>query len=108
GARARLNAFVFTTGGTVVRNQVFVRFDGPDTIAGIRGVSLLNGRQHADTTMIADHAGGGSTSREGFKAVLDDEGHSVFQGKIIVRPNAQKTDAKMSTNALLLSETAEA
>jgi Fe-S cluster assembly protein SufD len=108
GAHARFNEFLFTTGGTVVRNQLFVRFDGEGTIAGIRGASLLKGRQHADTTLIADHATGDCTSREVFKSVLDDEGRAVFQGKIIVRPNAQKTDAKMATHALLLSETAEA
>ncbi len=51
---------------------------------------------------------GGCTSREMFKTVLDDEARGVFQGKIIVRPHAQKTDAKMATHALLLSETAEA
>jgi Fe-S cluster assembly protein SufD len=108
GAGARFNEFLFTTGAAVVRNQVFVRFDGAGTVAGIRGASLLKGRQHADTTVVADHAIGGSTSREVFKSVLDDEGRSVFQGKIIVRPKAQRTDAKMATHALLLSETAEA
>jgi Fe-S cluster assembly protein SufD len=108
GAHARFNEFLFTTGGTVVRNQVFVRFDGEGTIAGIRGASLLRGRQHADTTLIADHVAGDCTGREVFKSVIDDEGRAVFQGKIIVRPKAQKTDAKMSTHALLLSETAEA
>jgi Fe-S cluster assembly protein SufD len=108
GAHARFNEFLFTTGGTVVRNQLFVRFDGEGTIAGIRGASLLKGRQHADTTLIADHVAGDCTGREVFKSVLDDEGRAVFQGKIIVRPQAQKTDAKMSTHALLLSETAEA
>jgi len=108
GAHARFNEFLFTTGGTVVRNQMFVRFDGEGTIAGIRGASLLRGRQHADTTLIADHVAGDCTGREMFKSVIDDEGRAVFQGKIIVRPKAQKTDAKMSTHALLLSETAEA
>jgi Fe-S cluster assembly protein SufD len=108
GAHARFNEFLFTTGGTVVRNQMFVRFDGEGTIAGIRGASLLRGRQHADTTLIADHVAGDCTGREVFKSVIDDEGRAVFQGKIIVRPKAQKTDAKMSTHALLLSETAEA
>jgi Fe-S cluster assembly protein SufD len=108
GAHARFNEFLFTTGGTVVRNQMFVRFDGEGTIAGIRGASLLKGRQHADTTLIADHVAGDCTGREVFKSVIDDEGRAVFQGKIIVRPKAQKTDAKMSTHALLLSETAEA
>jgi Fe-S cluster assembly protein SufD len=108
GAHARFNAFLFTTGGAVVRNQAFVRFDGEGTIAGIRGASLLKGRQHADTTLVADHATADCTSREMFKSVLDEEGRSVFQGKIIVRRHAQKTDAKMATHALLLSETAEA
>src|SRR5262245_50709641 len=108
GAHARFNEFLFTTGGAVVRNQLFVRFDGEGTVAGIRGANLLRGRQHADTTLVADHAIGDCTSREVFKSVLDDEGRAVFQGKIIVRPDAQKTDAKMATHALLLSETAEA
>jgi len=108
GAHARFNEFLFATGGAVVRNQAFVRFDGEGTIAGIRGASLLKGRQHADTTLVADHAVADCTSREVFKSVLDEEGRSVFQGKIIVQRNAQKTDAKMATHALLLSETAEA
>ncbi|HYW61412.1 MAG TPA: SufD family Fe-S cluster assembly protein, partial [Xanthobacteraceae bacterium] len=97
GAHARFNEFLFTTGGAVVRNQAFVRFDGEGTIAGIRGASLLKGRQHADTTLVADHAAADCTSREVFKSVLDQEGRSVFQGKIIVRRHAQKTDAKMAT-----------
>ena len=108
GAHARFNEFLFTAGAAVVRNQLFVRFDGEGTIAGIRGASLLKGRQHADTTLVADHAAADCTSREVFKSVLDEEGRSVFQGKIIVRRHAQKTDAKMATHALLLSETAEA
>ena len=108
GAHARFNEFLFTTGGGVVRNQAFVRFGGAGTVAGIRGASLLKGRQHADTTLVADHAAADCTSRELFRSVLDEEGRSVFQGKIIVRPHAQKTDAKMVTNALLLSERAEA
>jgi Fe-S cluster assembly protein SufD len=108
GSRARFNAFTFNTGGGVTRNQLFVRFDGEDTLAGIRGASLLKGKEHVDTTLVADHKAGGCQSREVFKAVLDDESHSVFQGKIIVEPDAQRTDAKMMTRALLLSEQAEA
>jgi Fe-S cluster assembly protein SufD len=108
GAHARFNEFLFTTGGAVVRNQAFVRFNGEGTIAHIGGANLLRGRQHADTTLVADHAVAACTSREVFKSVLDEEGRSVFQGKIIVRPHAQQTDAKMATHALLLSEDAEA
>ena len=108
GAHARFNEFLFTVGTSVLRNQLFVRFAGGSTIAAIRGASLLNGRQHADTTMVVDHEAAGCTSRELFKSVLDGEARGVFQGKIIVRPHAQKTDAKMATHALLLSDKAEA
>ena len=108
GAKARFNSFTFTAGGAIVRNQLFLNFDGEDTVAGIRGATLINGRQHADTTLVANHIARGCQSRELFKAVLDDEAHSVFQGRIIVRPHAQQTDAKMMTRALLLSERAEA
>jgi Fe-S cluster assembly protein SufD len=107
GARARFNDFTFTTGGAVVRNQIYLRFDGEGTTAGIRGASLLGGHQHADTTVVADHAKGGCLSREVFKTVLEGHSRGVFQGKIIVRPDAQKTDARMMTQALLLSEDAE-
>jgi Fe-S cluster assembly protein SufD len=108
GAHARFNEFLFTAGAGVVRNQMFVRFAGEGTIAHICGANLLKDRQHADTTLVADHAVADCTSREVFKSVLDGESRGVFQGKIIVRPHAQKTDAKMATHALLLSDTAEA
>ncbi len=108
GAQARYNDFAFTTGGAVVRNQLFIRCDGKESMLGLRGATLLKGRQHADTTLVLDHAVGGCTSREVYKSVMDDEARGVFQGKIIVRPHAQKTDAKMMTRALLLTETAEA
>jgi Fe-S cluster assembly protein SufD len=108
GARARFNAFLFTTGGAAIRNQLFVRFDGPETVAGIRGATLLRGRQHADVTLVAEHAAEACTSREVFKSVLDDSGHAIFQGKIIVGRAAQKTDARMATHALLLTDEAEA
>ena len=58
--------------------------------------------------MLVDHAAGHCRGREVFKSVLDEASHGVFQGKIIVRSQAQKTDAKMATHALLLSESAEA
>src|SRR5439155_1155970 len=73
-----------------------------------RGASLLSGHQHADATLVIDHVAGASTSREVFKTVLDGESRGVFQGKIVVRPYAQKTDARMASHALLLSENAEA
>ncbi|OYX72855.1 MAG: Fe-S cluster assembly protein SufD [Rhizobiales bacterium 32-66-11] len=107
GARARFNAFSFIVGGSVVRNQMFVRLAGADTVAEISGVSLLAGRQHADTTLSIEHAAPGSQSRETFKAVVDEAARAVFQGKIAVRQQAQKTDARMMSRALLLSAEAE-
>src|SRR6185312_2272898 len=64
GARARFNNFGFIVGSGVVRNQLFLRFDGEGAISGAHGVNLLNGKQHADTTLIADHKAGGCQTRE--------------------------------------------
>jgi Fe-S cluster assembly protein SufD len=108
GAKAHLNGFTFTAGGAVTRNQISLRLNGSQTHAAVRGTSLLKDRQHADNTLVVDHAVGHCESRELFKSVLDGESRSVFQGKIVVQPHAQKTDAKMATHALLLSDDAEA
>ncbi len=108
GPRAKFNELGFTSGGAVVRNQLFVLLAGEGTEANLRGLSLLADRQHADNTLAVDHAVAGSQSREVFKAVVDDEARAVFQGKITVRPQAQKTDAKMMSRALLLSDSAQA
>jgi Fe-S cluster assembly protein SufD len=108
GANARFNDFAFNIGGGVVRNQTFVRFDGEGTHAGLRGASLLKDKQHVDSTLVIDHKAGGCQSREVFASVLDGESRGVFQGKIVVRQHAQKTDARMMTRALLLSDEAEA
>src|SRR5262245_60500597 len=108
GDGAELRDFTFTLGGAVVLNQLFITCSGKNATLGLAGANLLRHRQHADTTLVLDHAVGGSTSRELFKSVLDDESHGVFQGKIVVRPDAQKTDARMMTRALLLSQEAEA
>ena len=91
-----------------MRNQAFIRFAGEGTHGAIRGVNLLRGKEHVDTTLLIEHAAGHCDSREQFKSVLDDQGHNVFQGKIVVKPHAQKTDSKMMTRALLLSDEAEA
>jgi Fe-S cluster assembly protein SufD len=87
---------------------MFLRLDGVESVVGIRGATLLHERQHVDSTLVLDHKAVGCQSRELFKTVLDDDSRGIFQGKIVVRPHAQKTDARMMTQALLLSETAEA
>ena len=108
GARAEFVDTAFLTGGNVVRNQLFVTCAGAGSTLSLNGASLLTGKQHADTALLLDHAVGGCRSRELFKSVLDGASRGVFQGKIIVRPGAQKTDARMMTRALLLSVDAEA
>jgi Fe-S cluster assembly protein SufD len=108
GANAHFNSFGMTSGSNVSRYQAIIAFAGEGSRVETNGVNLLNGRQHADTTLFLDHAVPNCASREIFRAVVDDRGHSVFQGRIIVRPKAQKTDAKMMTRALLLSDEAEA
>jgi Fe-S cluster assembly protein SufD len=108
GAKSKVGLFNMTSGGAVSRFQGFVRFAGEGSELSVNGVNLLKGKQHGDVTLVVDHAVPHCTSRENFRAVIDDRGHSVFQGRIIVRPDAQKTDGKMMTRALLLSDEAEA
>jgi Fe-S cluster assembly protein SufD len=108
GAHAHFNTFGMVSGAGVSRYQATIAFAGEGSKVETNGVNLLNGKQHADTTLFMDHAVPNGVSREVFRAVVDDRGHSVFQGRIIVRPHAQKTDAKMMTRALLLSDEAEA
>jgi Fe-S cluster assembly protein SufD len=108
GRETRFSSFSMNIGGAMSRHQIFIALHGKDSELALQGASLLRGRQHADTTMEIDHAVGHCIGRELFKSVLDDESRSVFQGKIIVRQHAQKTDGKMSSHALLLSEDAEA
>jgi Fe-S cluster assembly protein SufD len=107
GAKARLNTFNLTSGGAVSRYQGFITCAGEHTSVATNGVNLLRNEQHGDTTLFMDHAVPHCMSREVFRAVLDDSAHSVFQGRILVRPDAQKTDAKMMARALLLSDDAE-
>lgn len=108
GRDTRMSSFSMSIGGAMSRHQIFIDLEGKNSELALQGASLLRGRQHADTTMVIDHAVGHCTGRELFKSVLDDQSRSVFQGKIIVRPDAQKTDGKMASHALLLSEEAEA
>lgn len=106
GTHAVYDTLAFAAGPQISRHQVFATFAGRDAKAGIRGVSLLHGDQHADHTLTVDHAEPGGESRELFRSVIDDTATGVFQGKIIVRQKAQKTDGRMASNALLLGETA--
>ncbi len=107
GADARYNAFQLSAGAALARNQIYVRFDGENSATDVSGATLARGKQHCDTTLVVEHLVPGCESRELFKLVLDDEARGIFQGKIIVAPDAQKSDGKQMAQALLLSETAE-
>ncbi|QEN90895.1 Fe-S cluster assembly protein SufD [Labrys sp. KNU-23] len=108
GKDALLQSFALEAGAAVARNQLFVTYEGDDAKILLSGATLLAGNRHADTTLVVDHTALGGESRELFHAVIDDEARSVFQGKIVVRHGAQKTDGRMMSRSLLLSETAEA
>lgn len=107
GADARYDAFQYSTGSSLARNQIYARFAGEGSALDISGAFLMRGRQHCDTTLLVEHRVPRCTSRELFKVVLADEARGVFQGKIVVAPGAQKTDGKQMSQALLLSEAAE-
>ena len=107
GADARYEAFQFSTGAGVARNQIYARFAGEGSVLDISGAFLMRGRQHCDTTLLVEHRVPRCTSREFFKGVLDGEARGIFHGKIIVSPGAQKTDSKQMAQGLLLSEGAE-
>jgi Fe-S cluster assembly protein SufD len=108
GSGSELWSCGLTTGAAVSRRSVTLRFAGQRSSAHLAGAILLRGRQHADTTLVLNHAVPACDSRELFKSVLDDEARGVVQGRIVVRPGAQRTDAKMMLGALLLAESAEA
>lgn len=97
----------FTTGGATIRNQLMVQLSGENIDASLSGVSLIADKQHADTTLSVEHIAPNCQSREQFRAVVDGSAQDIFQGRISVRPTAQKTDARMMSRALLLSDTAE-
>lgn len=106
GEGAELQTTGIALGGEVSRHQVFVTYAGENAKAAIRGATLLKGSQHHDSTLVVDHAVPHGESRELFRTVVDGSAQGVFQGKIIVRPHAQKTDGQMASNALLLSDDA--
>ena len=102
-----LNDFTLTSGAGVNRQNGTVEFQGQGIDAKVSGAFMLGGEQHADTRLVIDHQQPHCTSRELFKCVMDDHARGIFQGKVMVRKDAQKTDGKQSSHALLLSETAE-
>lgn len=106
GAQAKFEHFTLSTGGKFTRSTSFVRFEGEFTDADMFGATCISGQQHSDISLVVDHAVPNCNSKEQYRTVLDDRAQGVFQGKIIVKPQAQKTDGQMMSQALLLSEDA--
>ncbi len=104
---SRYDNFALSVGARVARNEVTVTLDGEGAEAGLFGGYLAGHGQHLDTTTLIDHAKPHGTSRELYKGALDGKARAVFQGKIAVRKDAQKTDAHMLNKTLLLSTEAE-
>ena len=104
GGQAKFESFALVCNAGTLRQQHFVRYAGEHTEIGLRGVSLLGGSEHSDVTLVMDHEVPHGTSREMFKSIIGGEGTGVFQGKVIVRQHAQKTDGGMKSNALLLND----
>ena len=96
-----------TLGGALVRNHVHTILDGEGCECTLNGLYLVDGNQHVDNHLIVEHAKPHCDSREFYKGVLDGKGKGIFSGRIIVREDAQKTDAKQTNQSLLLSGDAQ-
>jgi Fe-S cluster assembly protein SufD len=104
---SRFTSQSFALGGLLSRNNISTRLDAEGCEATLIGLYMANGRQHMDHHTLVDHARPRGTSREFYKGVLDGAARAVFNGKVIVRPDAQQTDAHQSNRNLLLSDLAE-
>ncbi len=107
GENARLNDITVTVGAALTRQNGNCHFNGQNAEAKISGAYLQRAKQHVDTRLVVEHRVPHCTSRELFKCVMDDNARGIFQGKVVVARDAQKTDGKQSSHALLLSERAE-
>lgn len=107
GANARLSLFVMNAGGKLVRQEIRVKAAGEGAYFSLRGVNLLAGDTHTDVTMVLDHAVPHTGSTEIVRNIVTGKARGVFQGRINVFQHAQKTDAKMACNTLLLSDDGE-
>ncbi|UVK45001.1 Fe-S cluster assembly protein SufD [Mesorhizobium sp. AR07] len=107
GKNSKLTLFVMNAGGRLVRQEIMVRTTGEGADFKLRGINLLAGDTHTDVTMVLDHAVPHTTSTEVIRNVVTGKARGVFQGRINVHQYAQKTNAKMACNTLLLSDDGE-
>ena len=106
-AGGRYESHLLALGARLARHEIHVRFEGEGAACLLGGGFLARGSQHVDNTTVIDHRVPACTSREVYKGVLDDTARGVFQGKIVVRKDAQKTDGHQLSRTLLLSPKAE-
>jgi len=104
--QAAYRMFVASLGSGLCRNEIDVDLAATDAVARLAGTTLASRAQHLDTTIRIEHSKPRGTSSQEFKAVVDGRAHAVFQGRICVAPDAQKTDAQQVSRSLLLSSTA--
>ena len=107
GRASSFTSHTITLGGALVRNEANVVLGGEGGECTLNGLYLATERQLVDNQTTIDHAQPHCDSHELYKGILDGRSRAVFNGKIIVRLDAQKTDAKQSNKALLLSENAQ-
>lgn len=103
---ARYNTYNVNFGGSLVRNDMNSRFNDTDANTTMNGLIILHGDQHIDNHTLIDHAKAQCESFQKYKAVLHDSAKGVFNGKVLVRPDAQKTNAFQENKTLLLSDNA--
>jgi Fe-S cluster assembly protein SufD len=104
---SNVTSHAVSLGGALVRNDIHTVLDGEGCECTLNGLYMIVGSQHVDNHLLVDHAKPHCNSRENFKGILDQNSRGVFSGRIIVRQDAQKTDAKQSNMSLLLSEGAQ-
>ena len=104
---ANFSSHAVTLGGAIVRNDVQATLDGEGVECTLNGLYVANGRRLIDNHTTIRHAKPHCSSHELYKGILADQARAVFNGKIIVAIDAQKTDAKQTNKALLLSEDAQ-
>ena len=107
GRDAHADTFGLCLAGALTRTEVNARLTGRGGDLRVSGGYVGDGKRHVDNTSLIDHAVPDCRSRQVFKGVLDDTSRGVFQGKIIVRRDAQRTDGYQLNRALLLSRKAE-
>lgn len=107
GRDATYETFNLAIGGRLSRTETRVRLEGRGGHCNLSGAYLMKAREHCDNTTIIHHLVPDTTAREVFKGVLNDEARGVFQGKLVVHKDAQRTDGHQMSRALLLSDRAE-